>query len=53
MIVADPLGLGLLRRLDHPNVVLEGVLDDVGEVLALLVEHVREVHGEAGLRVAA
>ena len=34
------------------DVVVDGVPDDVGDVLALLVQHVRIVHGEAGLLVA-
>ena len=45
----DPLLLGLFRDLDRPHVVVDGVLDDVGDVLALLVQHVRIVHREAGL----
>ena len=44
--------LGLLRHLDRPHVVVEGVAQDVGGVPALLVEGVREVRREPGLLVA-
>ena len=40
------------RRLDRADLVVDRVLDDVGEVLALLVERVRVVHGERAVQRA-
>src|SRR5262249_48833357 len=42
-----PLLLGFFRDLDRAHVTVDGVLDDVGDVLALLVQHVRKIHREA------
>src|SRR5438477_4934853 len=47
-----PLRLRFLRDFDGPDLMVECVLDDVRDVLALLVQHVREVHRESRLRVA-
>ena len=48
----DPIGLCLFRGLKHLQVVLQGVLDHVGGVHGLLVEHVGKVRREAGLSKA-
>src|SRR5262249_26222575 len=45
----DPLLLRLLGHLDRAHAALDGLAHDVGEVLALLVQHVRVVHREARL----
>src|SRR6185437_7150550 len=47
-----PIVFGVLLRLDGPHLPLAARLHDIGDMLALFVEHMREVGGEARLRIA-
>ena len=48
----DPVALSLLGRLDRRNILAKTGFNKIGEVDRLLVQHVREVRGHAGLRMA-
>src|SRR5271154_4435031 len=46
----DPFGFRLRRRLDASRFIRLGVLDELGDVLGLLLEHVWKVRGQGILR---